>query len=771
MPMNPRTLRPGSTFTPRSISGLALWLDAADTSSLYTTDAGPVTPVSAPTEISGCALWLDGADSSAASMLLNGSLVETWKDKSGNGRDFTATGTARPTLTATAINSRSAVTFNGSTNTLTGNTATQDVIRNLAGYTVFAVLRTASIAAGERLAFGVGATVMFRTGQTDSRSFIGGRRVAADTLESVMGAASDLSVGTTFIQTAAVNHAAQSLTGLRNGAAFGLDTTYMAAGVSENVASSVSVGTQAGGTYGFWNGEIAEIVVFNTALSTTDRARVEAYLAAKWGISGVHAQAAATNDPVGHWRNKAGAGAFTQSTASLRPVRNLSFQNSKPAVVGDGVDDWLSAAASSIGLSSVTAATGFFVYRSTGGTSAWDFGISASGNPTVAGLVYDDFFRSVRTPGSFTAPSIGVTAVTSPASGGRSYRINGAAMSFADSGAFATPTTAYVGGGPTFPSGFTSFGGGVCESLVYGKVLSASEIARIERYLAAKWGIALALQVSNADAQDWVNRVYANGGTVSATTASAVNTFCNAIDAAGIRDRFYRLNLFCGNSDASLIAVRTPLYRSQVPGGTQFGNTLDTNVNFAITDYAETGASGGLLGDGTSKYLSTGLTPAAMPEIATGHLSAYIPSLAPGSTRALMGAASGSQQFQLTHRLTGGNQVQVRATWGGTSSSDDTFGAGVTTLPGGLWTITRTSSTAITKYNNATSKATGTTSTTPATHTNGWFVHASNSAGTAASFANHRILSYSIGASMTAQQVSDYNAAIQAFQTALSRNV
>jgi hypothetical protein len=284
-------------------------------------------------------------------------------------------------------------------------------------------------------------------------------------------------------------------------------------------------------------------------------------------------------------------------------------------------------------------------------------------------------------------------------------------------------------------------------------------------------GVVIVPQVSNADAQDWLNRVYDNGGTVSATTASAVNTFCNAIDAAGIRDRFYRLNLFCGNSDASLIAVRTPLYRSQVPGGTQFGNTLDTNVNFAITDYAETGASGGLLGDGTSKYLSTGLTPAAMPEIATGHLSAYIPSLAPGSTRALMGAASGSQQFQLTHRLTGGNQVQVRATWGGTSSSDDTFGAGVTTLPGGLWTITRTSSTAITKYNNATSKATGTTSTTPATHTNGWFVHASNSAGTAASFANHRILSYSIGASMTAQQVSDYNAAIQAFQTALSRNV
>jgi hypothetical protein len=323
-----------------------------------------------------------------------------------------------------------------------------------------------------------------------------------------------------------------------------------------------------------------------------------------------------------------------------------------------------------------------------------------------------------------------------------------------------------VGGG----NGANLLDGWIGEVLVWPRVLTDAQRLQVERYLGRKWGITVAPQVSNTDAQDWVNRVYANGGTVSSTTATAVNTFCNAIDAAGLRDRFYRLNLFCGTADASLIAVRTPLYRGQSLGGTQFGNTLDTNVNFAITDYAETGASGGLLGDGTSKYLSTGLTPAAIPEIATGHLSAYIPSLTPGSSRSLLGAASGSQRFEIFQRLTGGNLVQFRAMWGGTVSSDDTFGAGVTTLPGGLWTSTRTSSIAITTYNNATSKVTGTTSTTPATHANGWFVYATNSAGTAASFANHRILSYSIGAGMTAQQVSDYNAAIQAFQAAMGRD-
>jgi hypothetical protein len=276
-------------------------------------------------------------------------------------------------------------------------------------------------------------------------------------------------------------------------------------------------------------------------------------------------------------------------------------------------------------------------------------------------------------------------------------------------------------------------------------------------------------QTVHPEAADWANRVRANGGSVSGATLNAVSKFCASIASAGIRDRFYRMGIFAGDN---LSACLVPLYRGQSLGGTQYGGTTDTNNGpFVSGDFSETGASGGLLGDGTSKYLSTGLTPAAMPEIATGHLSAYIPSITPGSSRALLGAASGAQQFQIVQRLTGGSLVQVRATWGGTVSSDDTFGAGVTTLPGGLWTITRTSSTAITTYNNSTSKVTGTTSTTPATHTNAIYVLATNSAGTAASYANHRILSYSIGASMTAQQVSDYNAAIQAFQASLGRNV
>jgi hypothetical protein len=73
----------------------------------------------------------------------------------------------------------------------------------------------------------------------------------------------------------------------------------------------------------------------------------------------------------------------------------------------------------------------------------------------------------------------------------------------------------------------------------------------------------------NADAADWIRRVQANDGAVSTATANAVTDFCNAIDAAGIRDRFYRLNGFCGTG---LNACLVPLYRGPSLSGTQYGN-------------------------------------------------------------------------------------------------------------------------------------------------------------------------------------------------------
>ena len=105
------------------------------------------------------------------------------------------------------------------------------------------------------------------------------------------------------------------------------------------------------------------------------------------------------------------------------------------------------------------------------------------------------------------------------------------------------------------------------------------------------------------EATAWRKAVIANSGTVSATTMRAVSNFCTAINAAGIRSKFLRLNLVCGNN---LAAARTPLYRGASATGTQYGDPADTSVGpLTGTDYSE---ATGLQGNGSSKALDCTIT-------------------------------------------------------------------------------------------------------------------------------------------------------------------
>lgn len=274
----------------------------------------------------------------------------------------------------------------------------------------------------------------------------------------------------------------------------------------------------------------------------------------------------------------------------------------------------------------------------------------------------------------------------------------------------------------------------------------------------------------NPDAQDWAARVTTAGGTVSAATLQAVNNFCNAINAAGIRDRFYRLNLFCGNN---LAACLVPLYRGPSLGGTQFGNATDTNVNFASGDYSERGATGGLLGSTASaKSLNTGLSPSALPTVATGHMAYYAPSVTTTSTiQRAIGAenAASTQIYSIGHRLIGG-ETYHQGTWGESNALNRRY-PGTTATAAGFWLANRASATSLLLYRNGTQEGSLTTSTTPATITENFSVFAATVGTVVARHINHRLMMYSIGDSMTATQVAAYNTAMTAFQTALLRNV
>ena len=267
------------------------------------------------------------------------------------------------------------------------------------------------------------------------------------------------------------------------------------------------------------------------------------------------------------------------------------------------------------------------------------------------------------------------------------------------------------------------------------------------------------------DARDWQSRVIANGGTVSASTMKAVDTFCKSIVTAGLRDRFYRLNLFAGTG---LSAALVPLYRGPSLGGTQFGNTTDTNVNFVSGDYVETGASGGLIGNGSSKYLNTGFNPVtASASDSDFHLWAYTSGgEASGTTRGVMG------------NVTGSNETFLGWVGGGTQENGVIAGSGVArrllgggALSGSLAVVASSGKT-LQAYYNGSASAGGTATATNSFADLPMFVFALNSSGSPTQYTlARRFRAYSFGLGLSGSQATAYHTALTTFQTALTRQV
>jgi hypothetical protein len=108
-----------------------------------------------------------------------------------------------------------------------------------------------------------------------------------------------------------------------------------------------------------------------------------------------------------------------------------------------------------------------------------------------------------------------------------------------------------------------------------------------------------ALSVTGFDAvvPDWVSRVIANGGaTPSANTQSALNTFVTTLKGgANVWGKILSCNVVAPDN---LIAARTPFIK-----GVGTGNDPWTNNNFVLADLTVNG----LVGNGTNKYMDTGL--------------------------------------------------------------------------------------------------------------------------------------------------------------------
>jgi len=258
------------------------------------------------------------------------------------------------------------------------------------------------------------------------------------------------------------------------------------------------------------------------------------------------------------------------------------------------------------------------------------------------------------------------------------------------------------------------------------------------------------------EAAAWRSSVVANGGSASAATMKAVSDFCRAIDAAGIRDRFYRLSLICGED---LTAARVPLYRSTAFGGPGLGNTIDANNSFAAGDYSITGG----IKCGTSRSLNTGLAPDSA-DYAAGHLSVWIQRTGTFGRAGLISSWNTSFTnpalwIEYTANVSGGNWSWYR---------EQIIAAGAIT--GNHLLITRRSDTDQAWYQNgAFGQQVTAATTTTATSSIPFHIGARRVGTIITAFADENITHYSIGRSMTASQITSFYAAVSTFMTALGR--
>lgn len=259
-PMNNRLLVPRTPWSPARVEGLALWLDASDSSTLFQDSAATIPAVA------------------------DGDFVGLWADKSNNNRNaFQTVSAERPALRLNVRNGLPVVRFTkANKNGLKGADASSVVG---VPYTMFVVYKndtaTAFITGFNRL--------------SGSNTTEGIRQSAANTLQGIQQNGSTTALATTPVNddmwhiatfVAKGTNEAMTFDIIADGGPLSSMTTprardasaldrLLSIGFAYNLPPTTFVNE-------FMDGDIAEIIVYDSELSTQTRQLVEGYLAWKW---------------------------------------------------------------------------------------------------------------------------------------------------------------------------------------------------------------------------------------------------------------------------------------------------------------------------------------------------------------------------------------------------------------------------------------------------------------------------------------------------------
>jgi hypothetical protein len=226
------------------------------------------------------ALWLDAED--AASITLNGTDVAQWDDKSGNGNDASqATAANQPAYVATGFNSKPSIDFVGSSEQLTTSyvldfpfSISAAVQNDIASGNV----RGAVGSGTRRPALGILTAAPAQNAfalwnpDLDRGAYINNTQTTVPVILYSDAASDDRLGWNIYVDGSNAGQANENVSTL-------------------NPADIVRIGYTGSGSE-YWNGDISEVVIASQSLSTSDRQKLEGYLAWHWELE--------ANLPVGH---------------------------------------------------------------------------------------------------------------------------------------------------------------------------------------------------------------------------------------------------------------------------------------------------------------------------------------------------------------------------------------------------------------------------------------------------------------------------------------